>query len=61
MAYVRKTRDIYEVCADYGCGHGHEVVAYEDTLKDAKRTYRDYVENDTYAFSIAIRKRRIPK
>jgi hypothetical protein len=61
MPYVRKTRDIYEICVDYGYGHGFEVVTYEDSWQDAKRAYWDYVRNDTYAKAIKVIKRREPK
>lgn len=60
MAYVRKTRDVYEVGVDYGYGHGFEAVAYEDSLKDAKRTATDYLLNDQFAQWVRVKKRRQP-
>jgi len=61
MAYVRKTTDEYEILADYGYGHGFEVVTTELTLKEAKQRKKEYIENDTAAIDVIIKKRRVKK
>jgi len=61
MAYVRKTTDEYDILADYGFGHGYEVVCTEETYKEAKQRAREYRENDTAALDIKIKKRRVKK
>ena len=59
MAYVRKTTDEYDILADYGYGHGYEVVTTETTFKEAKQRAREYRENDTAAIDVIIKKRRV--
>ena len=44
MAYVRKTRDVYEIQGDYGCGW--ECVTTETTWTDAKQMVKCYRENE---------------
>jgi hypothetical protein len=56
--YKRKTRDVYEVQADYGYGHGFEVVTREDTRKAARERLREYRKNDTAARSLRLVTRR---
>lgn len=45
MAYVRKTKDEYQLLCNYGYGDGWEVVLTEETLKEAKERKKEYVEN----------------
>lgn len=58
MPYRRKTRDEYEILADYG--GKWEVVTVEETLRDALNMLKDYRENDHYARRHKYRKRRVP-
>lgn len=57
MSYKRKTRDIYQIVTNYG--YGWEVECEELTLKDAKKTYRDYIENTTASVLIVKKRERI--
>ena len=59
MAYVRKTYDEYEIVTNYG--YGWEVEVTEPTYKEAKQTYREYLENARGLLGIKIihRRRRI--
>lgn len=43
MAYTRKTRDEYELQANYG--QGFECVTTEDTLREAKAQKKAYLQN----------------
>lgn len=43
MAYKRKTIDRWDIETNYG--YGWEVENSEYTRKDAKRSYKEYVEN----------------
>ncbi len=45
MAYIRKTRDTYDVEGNYGYGDGWEVVTAADTRKEAQDLRKDYREN----------------
>ena len=44
MAYKRKTRDVFEIQGNYGCGW--ETLLEEETLSDAKTQLRCYNENE---------------
>ena len=44
MAYKRKTRDVFEIQGNYGCGW--ETLLEEETLSDAKKQLRCYNENE---------------
>lgn len=46
MSYQRKTRDVFEVRADYGYGHGPECVTAELTRREARQRVREYQENE---------------
>lgn len=46
MSYKRKTRDVYEVHADYGYGYGYECVCASLRLSEARRDLRDYQANE---------------
>ena len=55
MAYIRKTRDIYEIQCYYP-GYGFDTVTYEDNIKDAKQMKKDYIENELkYGTCSAVR------
>lgn len=45
MAYIRKTKDEYQLLCNYGYGDGWEYVLAEDTLSEAKKRKREYMEN----------------
>jgi hypothetical protein len=56
-ARVRKTKDIWVVQGNYGYGHGWEDVNAEETWTDAKRSIREYRENEP-GVSFRVRKKR---
>lgn len=59
MAYVRKTRDEYQLLCNYGYGDGWEYVLSEDTMKEIKQRKKEYIENmPQYPYKIV--KKRIP-
>ena len=45
MAYQRKTRDVWEVQANYGYGDGWECAAASTSFKDARNDLKAYREN----------------
>lgn len=59
MAYIRKTCDRYDIETNYG--YGWDVECSEDTLKEARRTVKEYEENARGLLGIRIKKRRIRK
>lgn len=62
MAYVRKTRDEFEIAGDYGHGQGFECVTTETTLRDARAQLRCYRDNEPGTpFKIITRRVRISK
>jgi hypothetical protein len=46
---------VYEVEADYGYGHGWEVVTREETIQEARERLREYVENEGGTYRIMKR------
>lgn len=54
--YKRKTRDVWELQANYGYGDGWEYVLEEDTLREAKEQLATYKKNVTYPVRI-VKKR----
>lgn len=55
--YKRKTRDRWDIETNYG--YGWDVENSEYTLKDAKRSYREYKENmAAYGCRVRITKHR---
>lgn len=56
MAYIRKTRDEWEIQGNYGYGHGWECVNTEDTRQDAKRSVAEYRANERFPFRV-VKKR----
>ena len=48
--YKRKTTDEYDIMADYG--QGWELVNCETTRKDARRSVKEYRENEGYPCKI---------
>lgn len=59
MAYVRKTKDEYQLLCNYGYGDGWEVVLTEETMKAAKEQKKTYMENmPQYPYRII--KKRVP-
>lgn len=59
MAYVRKTKDEYQVQGYYDEAYGWERVTTEDTRADAIRTLTDYLDNEPN-IRFRIVKRRVP-
>ncbi len=59
MAYVRKTKDEYQLLCNYGYGDGWEEVLTEGTFKEAKERKKEYMENmPQYPYRIV--KKRVP-
>ena len=61
MAYVRKTKDIYELVTNYG--YGEEVECSSDDHREIKWDYDRYIAEKTEGYlpelkSVRIRKRR---
>ena len=48
MSYTRKTRDEYELQANYGYGHGYECITAEDTRRAAREQLKTYRANGDY-------------
>lgn len=59
MAYIRKTKDEYQLLCDYGYGDGWEYLLAEKTMKEARERKREYMENIP-EYSYKIVKKRIP-
>ena len=59
MAYIRKTKDEYQLLCDYGYGDGWEYLLAEKTMKEARERKREYMENIP-EYSYKIVKTRIP-
>lgn len=60
MAYVRKTKDVFEVQVNYGYGHGFECVYTEETRKEARERIKEYQENaPEYAVRIVCKRVKI--
>lgn len=60
MAYIRKTKDEYQLHINYGFGHGYEHEVSEDTYKEIKQRRKEYRENcPQYPTKIVVK--RIPK
>lgn len=59
MAYVRKTRDEYDIVTNYG--YGWEVECTEETMKEARQRKKEYIENARGLIGIKIVKRRVRK
>jgi hypothetical protein len=57
--YIRKTRDEYELQIDYGYGYGFETVLTEDSRKEARARYNEYLANDMFLKQIRIVKKRV--
>ncbi len=57
MAYIRKTRDEYEIQGN--CGYGWEVETTEENWKDAKAQAKCYRENVNYPIRIVKKRIRI--
>lgn len=59
MAYIRKTKDEYQLFCNYGYGDGWEYILAENTMKEAKQRKREYMENAPQ-YSYKIVKKRVP-
>ena len=58
MAYIRKTRDEWEVQGYYGSEYGWETVTAADTLTEARDYLRDHRENEK-GVSFRLKKKRV--
>jgi hypothetical protein len=60
MAYIRKTRDVYEVQGMYNDGFGWSVETTEDTYQEAREQIKCYRENcPQYEFRIVKKRERL--
>ena len=59
MAYVRKTRDVYEVQVRYSTKYGYERVCTEETLREANERKIDYLRNQP-EYPVRVVKKREP-
>ena len=60
MAYIRKTRDEWQIHQNFGYGHGWEEVCAEDTRKEALARLREYRENQPeYPVKVVLKRIRI--
>jgi len=57
MAYIRKTRDEFELQGDYG--QGWECLTIEETYSAAREQRRCYQENEGGRYRIKVRRVRI--
>ena len=46
MAYVRKTRDSWELQGNYGYGHGWETLTAEDKYREIRQRAKEYRDNE---------------
>ena len=57
MAYVRKTRDVFEIQGN--CGYGWEMETCEETIKAARIQAKCYRDNVNYPIRIVKKRERI--
>lgn len=57
MAYVRKTKDVYNIVTNYG--YGWEVECTEETYKEAKQRLKEYRENTTAQVKLEKKRERL--
>ena len=53
----RVTLDSYDLEADYGYGHGYEVISSSETMLEVKQTRKEYRENGDYAPMRIVKRR----
>lgn len=46
MAYVRKTKDEFQLLANYGFGHGWECICVGESRKEIRQRLREYRVNE---------------
>lgn len=59
MAYVRKTRDEFQLWINYGYGHGWEHEISEDSYREFKARRKEYRENCPQ-YPTRLVKKRVP-
>lgn len=58
MAYIRKTKDIFVLLANYGQGYEEEIIEY--SYKDIKLRLKEYRQNcPQYCFKYKIKREKI--
>jgi len=57
MPYVRKTRDVYHVQGNYGCGY--ETECTEDNRKEARQRLKEYQDNGPGVYRLVKRRERL--
>lgn len=58
-AYIRKTRDEYEIQQNFGYGDGWECVSTETNIKDARSTLKTY-RTEQPKYPARMVKKRVP-
>jgi hypothetical protein len=58
MAYIRKTRDEYELQGHYGV-HGWECLCAEDSYYEARQRLKEYRENEGGQYRIVCKRVRL--
>lgn len=59
MAYVRKTKDEYQLLSYYGSVYGWECILTEDSQSEARKRKKEYMENQP-EYPYRIKKVRVP-
>lgn len=59
MSYVRKTKDEYELQANYGYGDGFECICTEETHREIRQRLAEYRQNEGGNYRIVKRRVRI--
>lgn len=60
MAYKRKTRDTWELQANYGFGHGWETECTEYSRTEARARLKEYRENAPgYSYRIVSKREKL--
>ena len=59
MAYIRKTRDEWQLQGNYGYGDGWECLCAEDSRKDAICRLREYRENEGGNYRVVCKRVKI--
>ena len=57
MAYIRKTKDVYEIQSN--CGYGWDLETTEETYKEARDQLKTYRANLSYPVRIVKKRERI--
>lgn len=59
MAYIRKTRDEWQLLGNYGFGDGWEILTCEDSRKEIRERLKEYRENEGGNYKIVCKRVKI--